>query len=263
MTRLCVVLILSCLSLSACRYWVLYDFAEQFCEFEEFIAIDWQADTEGRQVKIHFNEPILERSILLRYLNAHAFESLNKHIATTNKRYLYEDKFAFAQSYSESDRMAKHFQFTLDYHSLDEHSLLESAYLDSRLSQLFSPALVEPILRSLCSDDYDLSLKRLDMRFTLSSLSKPSLPTKQQLIAVFGQAKEIIVDTDRQTLRYEFDFLKQGKQGNWSPQQKPIFMHFGVDAQGNLNNLHIQYYKYWYWLDVQSLSGRLLVIRSE
>ena len=264
MTRLCIVLILCGVSLSACRYWVLYEFAEQFCEFEEYLAIDWQGDEKNKQVSIQFNEPILERDILLRYLNAEPFLSINKRTVSTKKTFIADDKFAIQQTDSVTKKTADIFKFNLTYHSLDEHSLLESAYLDSKLSQLFSPALVEPILRSLCSDDYNISLKRLDMRFTLSALPKRSLPTRQHLITIFGQADETIVETSgEQTLSYAFDFMAQDRQQIWQPQHKPISMLFGFDAQGQLNNLYIHYHKYSYWLDVETLSGRLLVIRRE
>jgi Fe-S cluster assembly iron-binding protein IscA len=102
------------------------------------------------------------------------------------------------------------------------------------------------------------------MRFSLSTLPKQSLPSLQKLITVFGQAEETIVDdTGDQTLRYEFDFLTQEKQQSWQVQSKPITMLFGFDSHSQLKNLYIHYHKYSYWLDVESLSGRLLVIRSE
>lgn len=264
MKRLFILLILCVLTLSSCRYWVLYEFAEQFCEFEKYIGISWNEEGEGRQVKISFLEPVLDRNILLRYLNAHAFESVNSPYSNTQKMIISEDKFAIRQANQASINSPKPFQFNLFYHPLDEHMLLENAYLDSRLSQLFSPALVEPILRSLCSDDYDLSLKQLDMRFTLASLSKRSLPSRQALISVFGKADENIIEaSSEQTLRYEFDFLTQDKQQVWLPQDKPITMLFSFDKQSQLKNLYIHYYKYSYWLDVENLSGRLLVIRRD
>tara|TARA_R110001592_G_scaffold103247_2_gene290982 strand:- start:18850 stop:19605 length:756 start_codon:yes stop_codon:yes gene_type:complete len=250
--------------LSSCRYWVLYEFAEQFCELEEYVAISWHNTVDNKQVKIVFNEPVLNRSILLRYLNAEPFDSINKPYLNTQKIFLSEDSFAFRQRYLLSDSKPEPFKFKIAYHPLDEHVLLESAYLDSKLSELFSPALVEPILRSLCSDDYDLSLKQLNMRFSLSALPKRSLPSLQKLIAVFGMAEETIMDVSgEQTLRYEFDFYTQDKQQNWQAQQKPITMLFGFDSQSRLKNLYIHYYKYSYWLDVENLSGRLLVIRRQ
>tara|TARA_R110001599_G_scaffold117215_4_gene285365 strand:+ start:1961 stop:2758 length:798 start_codon:yes stop_codon:yes gene_type:complete len=265
MARLFILLIFCSLALSSCRYWVLYEFAEQFCELEEYIPISWINEPENRQVKIGFNEPVLDRSILLRYLNAEPFESVNKAYLNTQKLFLSEDSFAIRQTHFLPAGSAAPFQFKLAYHPIDEHVvLLESAYLDSKLSQLFSPALIEPILRSLCSDDYDLSFKQLNMRFSLSTLPKQSLPSLQKLITVFGQAEETIVDdTGDQTLRYEFDFLTQEKQQSWQVQHKPITMLFGFDSHSQLKNLYIHYHKYSYWLDVESLSGRLLVIRSE
>tara|TARA_R110002167_G_scaffold76592_7_gene213309 strand:- start:259 stop:987 length:729 start_codon:yes stop_codon:yes gene_type:complete len=240
----------------------LYEFAEQFCSFEDYVATSWHNEEANKQVKIGFNEPVLNRNILLRYLNAEPFDSIHKPYLNTQKTVLSEDKFAIRQSYLVSDTKLEPFQFRLGYHPLSEHMLLESAYLDSKLSQLFSPALVEPILRSLCSDDYSLSLKQLDMRFSLSSLPKQSLPSREELIRVFGKAEEITIgSSDEQSLRYEFDFLTQDKQQNWQAQQKPITMLFSFDARNQLKGLYIHYHKYSYWLDVEHLSGRLLVIR--
>jgi hypothetical protein len=276
MTRLFVLLILCTLALSSCRYWVLYEFSEQFCEFEEYVTTSWHDVTTNlatnRQVKINFIEPVLDRKILLRYLNSEPFESLNEQHSRTQKTTLSEDKFAIRQTHTipriapeiAPENMSEPFQFKLTYHLLDEHLLLETSFLDSKLSQLFSPPLIAPILRSLCSDDYDLSLKQLDMRFTLSTLSKPSLPSLHQLTGVFGQAEEIIIDTSgEQILRYKFDFLTQDKQHRWQSQQKPITMNFGFDSRNQLKNLYLHYYKYSYWLDIENLSGRLLVIRGE
>lgn len=258
MSRLLIVLLFCSLSLSSCRYWVLYEFAEQFCEFEEYLAISWHQTAPNKQVKITFNEPVLNRSILLRYLNAAPFETKREQTLTS------EDLFAIRQTHNKPDKLAEPFQFSLGYHPLDDHALLEDAYLNPELSKLFSPALVEPILRSLCSDDYDLSLKQLNMRFSLSTLPKRSLPSVQQLIAVFGKAEETIIDiSGEQSLRYEFDFLTQDTQQRWQAQQKPITMLFSFDKQGQMKNLYIHYHKYSYWLDVENLSGRLLVIRRE
>ena len=75
MTRLLVLLILCGIALSSCRYWVLYEFAEQFCKFEDYVSISWDNDIDNKQVKVSFYEPVLDRSILLRYLNAEPFES--------------------------------------------------------------------------------------------------------------------------------------------------------------------------------------------
>ena len=159
MARLFFLLIFCSLVLSSCRYWVLYEFADQFCELEEYVEISWDSKADNNQVKIGFNEPVLSRSILLRYLNAEPFYSLNQPFLDTKKLLLSEDSFAFRQTHLRPNDSSEPFQFKIAYHPLDEHSLLKSAYLDSKLSELFSPTLVEPILRSLCSDDYDLILE--------------------------------------------------------------------------------------------------------
>lgn len=264
---------LSCLSLSGCRYWVLYEFAEQFCELETYVEIAWQGRTENRQeslvkntkqVSINFHEPVLNRPILLRYLNAQPYETLSQTAEHEHQSSISEDKFAIRTLPFAEHTATQLFEFSLAYHALDEHALLESALLDSRLSRLFSPALIEPILRSICSDDYDISFKRLDMRFTLADLPKESLPTKQQVLAVFGATTQSLQASAEETsLRYEFDFLARDESENWSAQNKPISMLFKFDVQSRLTKLYIHYHKYSYWLDVETLSGRLLVIRSE
>ena len=256
-------LLVCCIGLSGCRYWVLYEFADQFCEFEEYVEISWEENEKAKQVKIGFHEPVLNRYILLRYLNAAPFNSVLKEPAKTQKQVYSRDEFAIRQVNLAPNDRADPFQFTLTYHPLDEHALLENAYLDTRLSQLFSPALVEPILRSLCSDDYDLSLKQLDMRFQLSTLPKQSLPSLHELNAVFGSAEHTTTHiTGEQSLRYTFDFVSTNQQ-RWQVQQKPIIMQFDFDSNDQLKNLYIHYHKYSYWLDVDNLSGRLLVIRRE
>lgn len=263
MPRLFFILLLFCLSLYGCRYWVLYEFAEQFCEFEEYVSVTLTED-ENKQVQIKFAEPVLDRNILLRYLNAQPFEIKTKHNISAQSDVALADYFAFQHTEKLSEIKSEPFRFNLRYHSLDEHALLEEAYLDSRLSQLFSPVLVEPILRSLCSDDYDLSLKQLDMRFSLSALPMQSLPNKQQLESVFGKAEEIIGEASgEQALRYQLDFLTRLTDKAWQAQNKPITMVFSFDRLSQLTNLYIHYHKYSYWLDVENLSGRLLVIRRE
>ncbi|MFT6905767.1 MAG: hypothetical protein ACJAS1_002429 [Oleiphilaceae bacterium] len=68
------------------------------------------------------------------------------------------------------------------------------------------------------------------MRFTLSSLPERSLSSLHQLISIFGEAEESIVDASgEETLRYQFDFLTQDKQHRWLSQQKLITMYFGYE----------------------------------
>ena len=262
MKKLFVLLIMCGLFLSGCRYWVLYEFAEQFCEFEDYVSVSWNEPSQQRQLQINFEEPVLDRHILLRYLNAMPLETLKTSDNGPQPSVVLSDIFAIHQTYIHSNTLSEPFQFRLNYHPLNEAPLLQQAYLDARLSQLFSPLLVEPILRSLCSDVYDLSLKQLDMRFKLASLPKHSLPVLHELKAIFGKAEESIIElSGEQTLRYEFDFLSKDLNGAWKKQERPITMLFGFDEERRLNNLYIKYYKYSYWLDVESLSGRLLVIR--
>ena len=260
-----IALALTCfICLSGCRYWVLYEFAEQFCEFEKFITVGLEENMHTSQVKIDFHEPVLNRHILLRYLNAQPFKSEEIYSKKTSKPFFIHDKFAIHQSNFKTEKASEPLYFKLTYHNLDEHALLENIYLDEKLSTLFTPDLIEPIFRSLCSEDYDLNLKRLNMRFHLRSLPKHSLPSLSALKSIFGPAKEIILDADNgQTLRYEFDFLLKEMPKTWHTQQRPIVMLFSFSEKNQLEKLYIQYHKYTYWLDIDTLSGRLLVIRRE
>ena len=260
-----IALALTCLiSLSGCRYWVLYEFAEQFCEFEQFITVSLEDHTHASQVKIDFHEPVLNRHILLRYLNAQPFKSEVTYSKANGKPSFIHDEFAIHQSNIKGEKASEPLHFKLTYYKLNEHALLEKVYLNESLSTLFTPALIEPILRSLCSEDYDLSLKRLDMHFYLTSLPQQSLPSLSTLESIFGPAEETILDAhNRHTLRYEFDFLLQDTSKTWQPQQKPIVMLFSFNEENKLKRLYIQYHKYTYWLNIDTLSGRLLVKRRE
>ena len=159
----------------------------------------------------------------------------------------------------------KSFELSIAYHAVDSTPILKSVQLDKMLSQLFGPALIEPILRSICSDDYDLSLSRLDMRFTLNNLPTLALPNKTNLLAVFGQAERIENDTQAETLFYTFDFIKfetSEPEARGVFQYKPIYLSFTLDDQQKLLKLHILYHKYDYLLDFEKRNGRLLVIRT-
>ena len=102
------------------------------------------------------------------------------------------------------------------------------------------------------------------MHFHLTSLPQHSLPSLGTLESIFGPAEETILDAHNgYTLRYEFDFLLQDTPKTWKPQQKPIAMLFSFNEENQLKRLYIQYHKYTYWLNIDTLSGRLLVIRRE
>jgi hypothetical protein len=255
MLRIIFVILLTIFSLSGCRYWSLYKFADQFCEFDEHVRVNLEKGAS----RINFLEPVLPRKILLRYLNAKPFVSIED-VAVGGVR---EDLFRIQRA---SVGQHDYFGFKLSYHGVGKTRVLASGLLDQHLSALFVPGLIEPILQSVCSDDYDLSLKRLDMRFTLTGIQHQYLPDKLTLLAAFGEA-DLVEGSDNsgQTLHYQFDFLTEPKAGNnhRELQHSPIEFAFGFDQNSQLMTLHILYFKYDYWLDFQNENGRLIVIRKQ
>ena len=258
MLRLFVLFILCVMLLAGCRYWVLYKFADQFCHYDDYVQLQFEAASPAPVLEIAFLEPVLDRHILLRYLNAAPFLSHYSDAPLISRDY-----FAIVPLAQADRKTLEPFEFSAGYHPLGAHVLLKDARLDTRLSSLFPPALVEPILRSICSDDYDLSREQLDMRFQLPSLDQSSLPSRQQIEAIMGQAdKAKPGKADKAMLAYQFDFLLKDAQGQWQKQIKPILLEFSFDQVGQLKHIHIDYFKYRYWLDIESRSGRLLVIRN-
>ena len=258
MLRLLVLFILCVMLLAGCRYWVLYKFADQFCHYDDYVQLQFDAASSAPVLEIAFREPVLDRHILLRYLNAAPFLSHYSDAPLISRDY-----FAIVPLAQAGRNTPEAFEFSAGYHPLGRHVVLQDARLDARLSSLFPPALVEPILRSICSDDYDLSSEQLDMRFQLPSLDHTSLPSRQQIEAIMGQATQVNqAKADSFMLSYQFDFLLKDAQGKWQNQEKPILLEFSFNQSGQLKHLHIQYFKYRYWLDIESRSGRLLVLRN-
>lgn len=271
MIRLLILLMLCASFLSACRYWVLYEFAEQFCEFDEYVQVKERVVQNKYQVSIDFVEPILDRDILFRYLQADPFASSVEKALKSKEKLHAEDLFALGLKDKHLDEHNQGFQFNLNYFFLDKHALLQGALLDEKLSLLFSPQLVEILLRSLCSEDYSLSRQALDMRFQLPSLMKHQLPDKTAVIKIFGlpdqndtKALDVNsgVEDQEAELHYELAFYSKSPSGDWSVQNKPVLMLFTFDSQNRLSYLYIHYYKYDYWLDVTNRSGRLLITRK-
>lgn len=253
MQRLFVLIILLTGLVSGCRYWVLYKFADQFCDYDRYVELQLSNLAAQPELQIQFHEPVLDRPILLRYLHAAPYLSHYHENAVISRDY-----FAFAAIRDNQLNTDEPFIFSADYHTLQRIALLSAARLDPRLSTLFPPALVDPILRSICSDDYDLSDEQLQMRFRLTNLDTANLPQRSQIEAIMGQANAV----DGLEHAYHFDFLIQDHLGQWQAQQKPVILTFRFDLAGKLLSIHIEYFKYRYWLDIVSASGQLLVIRN-
>ena len=253
--RMWVVVLGIALTLTGCRFWSLYQFGEQFCEFDEFAKV---GQNEGAS-HIDFYEPVLPQAVLLRYLNALPFLSSYQALDENGAALVKSDTFYIQRSMSDIASVEKEaYKIYVTYHPVGKVPLLSSGELDARLSVLFSPEVVEPILKSFCSDDYDLSLKRLNMRFTLKDIEMGDLPKKQLFLTSFGLPDQV----ENNTLRYQFDFIQKDHKGASLLQNRDIKFSFSFNALNVLTKMHILYHKYDYLLDFEKMNGSLLVIRG-
>lgn len=242
-----VLLALALFTLNGCRYLELYRFSEQFCHFEEYISIT----PESTGTVINFHEPVLKQALLLRYLGAAPFQGTKTNDNDTPP----SDIFLIATPLNN-----KRFMLTTNYHTLDEHKLLKSGKLDSQLSAVFSPKLIENILLSLCTEDYDLSTTRLEFRFKLNSLLEINLPSRQLILDTFGSR-----DNDgssggdnSSSLNYQLAFVNKLDEY----QTHKINLKFDFDSKLMLKRIGIQYFKYDYEIDLAQKKGRLVVTRN-
>lgn len=249
--------------LGGCRYWSLYKFGDQFCSFKQHIEVSsHETDKRTLQSQISFIDPVLPQSVFLRYLDAQAFSS-------ADHPYTRHDNFMIQRS-GQKDHMGNllrptSFDFQAEYSLGTKKPLLSGGVLGSELSSLFTPELITPILKSICADDYDLSLKRIDIRFELNDLDKNSLPAQSHFIDTFGEPDAI----SNQTLHYRFDFISppsppaETANTETALQNRPIQFLLNFNQYEQLSKIHILYYKYDYLLDFENLNGRLIAIRSE
>jgi len=250
MTRTLILCLATVLLLSGCRYWSLYQFGEQFCEYDEYIELS----QKGGVSVIEFHEPVLPQAVLLRYLNAMPNKTSYQAITAGQTPRVISDAFQIKRSdFLDTSPEGGIFEFKVDYDYAGNTPLLAQGTLGVKLSSLFVPTLIEPILKSICSDDYDLSLKRLDMRFTLDNINMADLPKKALFIKTFGMPGE----SELGKLFYQFDFIKQQ-----AFQSRPIQFTFTFDENEVLSKLYIIYHKYDYLLDFENKNGRLVVIRG-
>jgi len=268
------ILLLLVFFLSGCRYWSLYQFGDQFCAFDRHLDIQAQ----NNRLHIRFLEPVLPRKVFLRYLNAQGYALVEQNNQLTETFYIQRSN---TYDGALGDRQTRHppFEIVSKYRSSSETFLLQRGILGPQLSQLFVPALVEPILKSICSEDYDLGLSRIEIRSELANIDPDSLPTMQQFIATFGLSEP----TQERELRYQFDFLanpESSKQSllisssgaattvDASPtkmkfQNRPIHFILNFNSANRLKRIAIDYHKYDYWLDFETLRGGLVVIRDQ
>jgi len=254
-------------NISACRYWSLYEFSDQFCAYDQHISVSLTRDEKQELSQIVFLDPVLPRNVLLRYLNAlptsstYATSSTTQFLGSnTPLPSVRSDSFYIQRTQVESQPV---YDLKLDYHLAGNTPLLSSAVLDGRLSTVFKPPLIEPILKSICSDDYDLNSKRLDMRFSLSEINRKSLPSMQDFEQLFGKADQSLTNkTGLIGMNYEFDFIRTFENKDQRYQHRPIKFSFEFSQNKELLELKILYYKYDYQLDFQNAKGRLIVTRN-
>lgn len=227
--------------LSSCRYLELYRFSEQFCSFDKYISIT----PSNTGTEVTFAQPTLKRELLLRYLGAKPFSS---------EEHNYSDLFLITNS---EKALNQPFSMQVSFHSLDDYKLLESGRLDSRLSSVFQPKLIQNILLSFCTNDYDLGTKRLEFRFKIDQDKTEALPTKRLIQDTFGLTHPKIT-TINEALNYQLAFID--KSG--ALQHNKVSLGFKFDQQAILERIHIQYYKYDYRLDLREGKGRLIVTRN-
>ena len=257
-----ILLVFLTLILSSCRYWALYKFADQFCEFDQNVSVSQQ----GKNTRIDFLEPVLARTLLLRYLHAtpllttYTLKNSNNITSVKSDTFLIQRRYPNLKPSSHEVNSPYPYKIKVGYHLVGDVPLLSVGSLGPKIGQLFSPSVVALILKSICSDDYDLSLKRLDMRFILNNIKTQDLPSQKEFIDVFGRPDKTD-KVDKNVYYYQFDFIKMENEANVF-QDRPIKFMFGFGAKGTLNMLHVIYYKYDYWLDFDRKEGRLIVHRG-
>jgi len=246
-------------TLSACRYWSLYRFADQFCHFDQHIEVL----SEQTRTQLAFVQPVLPQAVFSRYFKAIPYQQQNND-TETREHYRFKLREQEGSTYKSTKRTENAlFQVTTSYSLGTGIPLLSGGTLGPQLSLLFTSGFVRPILRAACTDDFDLSLSELDIRFQLSDIDTAIRPSRAQFIEVFGAPIDHIIDNDSndQELNYRFDFILRQLNGQDHYQEKPIEMTLTFVKSGALQTLKVDYLNYTFELDFETQTGRLLVIR--
>ncbi len=237
---------LCCVLLSSCRYWSMYRFGTQFCDYDEYIEVT----SQDARTRIDFVDPVLPEPVFSRYLAAQA-------IKIVADRYQQTQHYTLVNLLDHSDSLGTAIEIEADFSLGTGTPLLAAGRLDSDLSRAFSPLFVDKILSSACSDDFDLSLERLDMRFVLPKIEHG--PKLDDILRAFGPAKQSSPDA----LQFTFDFVSHTSIHHWQRQNSPVFFDIQFSPNGILTKLYLNYHKYQLWLDIPTQQGRLLVIRGD
>ena len=243
---LCLVLLVS-----GCRYWSLYRFADQFCDYDAHIEVI----LNQHSTQIVFSDPVLPAPVFDRYFKAEPHQT-----SETDARTIHHYQLA-----SQYDTLQRHYALQVDYSRHSRQPLLAEASIGPALSAVFQPAFVEKILRSSCTDDIDLSLSEAMVRFVLLPIEESTMPTLQQMTKLFGPGLPS-ANTQIQQRDYHLDFeTKPGPHSNskMTTQNKPIFLRFTFSEQGTVTAITVDYLNYAMQLDFLAGTGYLHVIRGE
>lgn len=232
--------------ISGCRYWSLYRFADQLCHFDEQIEVV----SHLQETQIMFADPVLPVHVFDRYFKAAPYQ-INEAESRISKTY---------QLLSRYDSTQRIYRLHADFSTNTRKPLLAEAAIDSSLSAVFKPAFVKAILRSSCTDDFDLSLSEIDARFVLLPISPNAMPNVDDLTALFGPGlPSNQQDTDQR--HYSLDFQAPATSLSLT-QDKPVFLRFSFSQQGRLTQIDIDYLNYAMRLDFINHRGHLNIVRG-
>ncbi len=240
-------------ALGSCRYWSLYRFSHQFCEFDTQIELASVVD----QRVVHFIDPVLPRKVLLRYLRATPFTQ-------TRLPYQRVDRFQL-QRPDLPEGVSPDIAFNLVYTPLDERLLVQSGSLLPPASNLFSIGLIDAVLRAACAEKVSLGWRQLDVELVLRDVHDSLRPSRFEIEALWGVSEQIDSDYlpnegSAYSHFYVFDFLGDASS-NRRLQGLPVHLAMDFDADAVLTRMHVRYLSYQLWLDFDQRHGRLLARR--
>jgi len=197
-----------------------------------------------------FADPVLPVHVFDRYFKAAPYQ-INEAESRISKLY---------QLLSRYDSTQRIYRLHADFSANTRQPLLAEAAIDSSLSAVFKPAFVEAILRSSCTDDFDLSLSEIDARFLLLPIPANAMPTVDDITTLFGPG----LPSNRQQIdqrHYSLDF-QTPETSLPLTQDKPVFLRFSFSQQGSLTEIDIDYLNYAMRLDFINSEGSLNIVRG-
>jgi len=229
---------------SGCRYWSVYRFADQFCHFDQHIALEhYQGLTH-----IQFANPVLPLPVFERYFKASAISRL-------------KDEQGEVLTYKlalQSTVEPREYEVRASFSGDKEHLLLASGNLDAQLSTTFTPAFIYDVLSSACGEELTFSSQHVTLNFSLPATVRDRRPSQKDIYTLFGKGLRHQATTSPKE-SYLFDFVSSDAQGT---QQKTIYLTVNYAPDGALDHLSVRYLNYALDLDLDALSGTLHVDRS-